>query len=134
LASTQDFVDPTAMMLFSEKDKRIRMPEADEVDRDPVDGEEVETMPEVEYVASLVVVKDRLEFMGYALAKAHAEFQQGIEDNIAQTSNMMPYYINHDIDLVPHLEAEIQLLKTITFADWLDALGFIFRLFAESCG
>jgi hypothetical protein len=126
LASTEDFVDPTAMMLFSEKDKRIRMPEPDEVDHDPVDGEEVEAMPEVEYVASLVVVKDRLEFMGYTLAKAQAEFQQGLEEHIKDKYRFLEYATEHIADSVARLEAEVQLLKSTTFTDWVHALAFIF--------
>ena len=64
LASTKHFVDPTAMMLFTEQDKRIRMPEPGKVVVDAENDEEYDATPEVEYVASLAVVRDRLEFMG----------------------------------------------------------------------
>ncbi len=129
LASTKDFVDPTAMMLFSEKDKRIRMPGPDEVAYDPADGEEVKAIPEVAYAASPAVVKDRLEFMGYTLGKAREEFRQGIEEQIGDKQRFILMICNNDhmSKLVPKVEAEIELLKATSFDDWLEALDFIFR-------
>lgn len=127
LASTKDYVDPTAMMLFTENDKIIRTPEIGQVDYDPIDGAEVDAMTEVEYVASLAIVKDRLEFMGYTLVKVREEFQQGIEEQIGDKQNFIETVKVNNPEWVPRLEEDLALLKSLTFDEWIQALGFILR-------
>jgi hypothetical protein len=97
LAATKNFVDPTAMMLFTEQDKRIRMPEPGEVVVDSL-GNAYEATPEVEYVATLAVVRDRLEFMGYTLAEVQGEFREGIAEHIERTENHLEHIIARNND------------------------------------
>jgi hypothetical protein len=130
LASTKSFVDPTAMMLFTERDKRIRMPEPGDVVVDSL-GEEYDATPEVEYVASLAIVRDRLEFMGYTLARVRKEFKEGIDNHIEETTRQIEYTSSGSDEvrrlLLPKYQEALVLLQSVTFDDWLDAIGFIFR-------
>jgi hypothetical protein len=131
LASTKNDVDPTAMMLFTKVDKRIRLPDPAEVPFDPVDGEEVDYSPTVEYVASLAVVRDRLEFMGYTLDKSREEFRQGVAEQISEKQKVRDHILanatNHDgyEHWREHHDDEIRILSSLTFDGYLDALRFI---------
>jgi|SRR5271166_1347052 len=91
IASSKSFVDPTGMMLFTETDKRIRMPEPGEFDDKPLVSQEAYEIPQVEYIASLAVVRDRLEFMGYTLARVQEEFQQGVEERMDAAMSQLEY-------------------------------------------
>jgi hypothetical protein len=131
LASTKNDVDPTAMMLFTKDDERIRLPDPAEVAFDPVDGEEVDCSPTIEYVASLAVVRDRLEFMGYTLDKSREEFRQGVAEQISEKQKVRDHILanatNHDgyEQWRERHDDEIQILSTLTFDGYLDALRFI---------
>lgn len=131
IASSKSFVDPTGMMLFTETDKRIRMPEPGEFDDEPLVSQEAYEIPQVEYIASLAVVRDRLEFMGYTLARVQEEFQQGVEECMDAAMSQLEYESQEAGSfreiLVFKYKHEIELLKTITFDKWKDALGFIIR-------
>jgi len=127
LISSKHFVDPIVLMLFTERDKQIRMPEEGDVDYDPLGGAKVNVTPEVVYVASVAIVKDRLEFMGYTLTKIREEFRHRIEEQLAQQISILDHSSVTHAKRRPKLEAEIELLKTLAFDNWLEALGFIIR-------
>lgn len=128
LAATRDFVDPTAMILFSESDKCVQMPDVFVEDDDEFGEDEEHAYPEVKYVASLAVVKDRLEFMGYTLDKVREEFQSGVEELIAERTAWLEHEPSARNDIWHQsLVKTLSILKQITFEDWLEAFGFIFR-------
>ena len=126
LASTKTFIDPTIMMLFTERDKRVRMPDAGEVTI-AQDGTEVDATPVVEYVASLGVVRDRLEVLGYTLARVQEEFQHAVKARISETIADIEYAETHNAAwMLPRLDS-LNILSVLTFDKWLDATGIIFR-------
>jgi hypothetical protein len=139
LASTKNEVDPTAVMLFTEGDKRVRVPTPVEQVRyagEPEalieelisEGGEYDECPYriVEYAASLAIVRDRLDFMGYTLPRIRREFAEGMEEHIRDLTRY-----SED----PHLSAtegavskyckEVELLRQVDLDEWLRAFKYI---------
>ena len=69
MRSVEDDFNPTVMILFDETDKRVR-PYFHDIERNQ-QFEDWEEFPEniIEYAASLAVIRDRLEFMGFTISK-----------------------------------------------------------------
>ena len=140
LASTKNAVDPTAVMLFTEGDKRVRIPTPIEQARyagesEAVIEELIKTgaeyddecpYPIVEYAASLAVVRDRLNLMGYTLPRVRKEFAEGIDEHI---SDLVRYSedpsFNDSEALVSKYREEIGLLRGLDLDRWLEAFKYI---------
>jgi hypothetical protein len=126
-AEKNDF-NPTVLVLFDESDKRIRellvedyhnLEEWDE-------GELPETM--VDYAISLVVVKDRLEFMSFTLEKVSFLFQQGREQRIADllVKRQADPERTHVNQYHQYLDQEFKVWEELTYEIWLSGLEYIF--------
>src|SRR5215207_3431147 len=87
LSQTNREIDPSVMMLFTEADKRVSRTHVINLSSDPnsdnAHSEEEDIDVTFEYRASLAIVKDRLEFMGFTLTAVKTAFQAGIEEELA---------------------------------------------------
>ena len=145
LYSVKDDVNPTTLMLFTEKDKRIRpfhshdstsaLSGADSsADTGPNDDEKWDDPenddPEniVEYAIPLSVAKDRLEFMGFTASKIRRVFREGVEERLAELAERRnnPSWANVDA-LRNGLDREEQILRNLTYEVWLEEFTNILR-------
>jgi hypothetical protein len=91
LRSSNEEADPTALMLFTESDKKVeQITLAESLPSQSGEQTEVEESDEndgpsitVIYRASLQVVKDRLEFMGFTLPLVKELFSDGVSEHLA---------------------------------------------------
>ena len=128
LTSTKREVDPTVLMLFTEADKRtyvVRASEPGDVTEDDISDE---SFLAIKYTASLAVVKDRLEFMGFTLQMVEEAFMEGVQEHIAELSRRRedPRWAQLD-DLRCLLAEEELVLRELSLRSWLDAFAFIIR-------
>jgi hypothetical protein len=128
LTSTKREVDPTVLMLFTEADKRtyvVRASEPGDVTDDDISDE---SFLAIKYTASLAVVKDRLEFMGFTLQMVEEAFMEGVQEHIAELSRRRedPRWAQLD-DLRCLLAEEELVLRELSLRSWLDAFAFIIR-------
>jgi len=127
----RDF-DPAVMLLFTETDKRVHLyspgEEQDQVHEElyKLFGEEPLTV--VEYVTSLAVVKDRIEFMGFTLPFIRRAFREGVEKRLAELAQRRddPNWRKHDV-LRKSLAREERVLHSLTFDTWLEDFAYIVR-------
>lgn len=131
LYSNKDDVDPTVMMLFTEADKRVREVNASEFDVSEMqDGDPGSSEPSiaVEYAASLAVVKDRLEFMGFTVPIVRREFDAGVEEQLNDLNRRLedPTWANNEF-LCRSIEREQQVLQDLSLDSWLNAFALILR-------
>lgn len=139
LFSHSDDINPTILMLFTEADKRTcevttsepRATGSHNGDQSSTDGdepEETETFIAVDYVASLAVVKDRLEFMGFTLPVVRQIFDEEVEEHRKELERRLenPTWKNNDI-LCHAVESEQQVLRGVSLESWMDAFAFILR-------
>jgi hypothetical protein len=136
LASTKSEVDPTAIMLFTEGDKRVRVPTL--VERFQL-TEEPDACPEelikdgddcpyliVEYAARLAVVKDRLDLMGYTLPRVRREFAEGMEEHISDLVQNSEDQRFKDSEVVASKYREtICVVQGVDLDLWLKAFKYI---------
>jgi hypothetical protein len=128
LSWTKDDFDPSLMMLFSEKDKRV-LPNSPATGEDYCEGDVEEEPPVVvQYAINPAVAKDRLEFMGFTLPRVRRHFQCGIEKRQAELAQRHgnPLW-GKSPKLRTWLAREQQVLDTLTFENWLDCLCQIVR-------
>lgn len=126
LSWTKDDFDPSVMMLFSEKDKRV-LPNspangAAECDDDLEEGPSVI----VQYAISIAVARDRLEFMGFTLSRVRQHFQSGIDERRADLSRraVSPPWTNTP-GMKAWLDREREVVDSLTFENWLEWLSYI---------
>ena len=140
LYSVKDFVNPTTMMLFTEKDKRSCPfhahdstsalsgvdSSADTGPNDDEKGDDPENI--VEYAIPLSVAKDRLEFMGFTTSKIRKMFREGIEERLAELTEWRnnPSWANVD-GLRNDLDRKEQVLRNLTYEVWLEEFANIIR-------
>jgi HEPN/Toprim N-terminal domain 1 len=140
LASTKSEVDPTVIMLFTEGDKRVRVPtpveqaqyagepEAfiEELIREGGEYDDERPFSIVEYAASLAVVRDRLDLMGYTLTRVRREFAEGMEEHIG---NLVRYssdpHFSDSEAVVSKNREKIDLLRRVDLERWLEAFKYI---------
>jgi HEPN/Toprim N-terminal domain 1 len=128
LTSTKSEVDPTVLMLFTEADKRTYVVQALESDDVTGDDTSDESFLAIEYAASLAVVKDRLEFMGFTLQMVEKAFIAGVQEHIAELSRRredLRWAQVSDIHCL--LDEEELVLRGLSLRSWLDAFAFIIR-------
>jgi hypothetical protein len=126
LGWTKDGFDPSVMMFFSEKDKRV-LPNspangAAECDDDLEEGPSVT----VQYAISIAVARDRLEFMGFTLSRVRQHFQSGIEERRADLSQraVSPPWTNTP-GMKAWLDREREVVDSLTFEKWVECLSYI---------
>jgi hypothetical protein len=125
LASTKDGVDPTILMLFTEGDKRTYAVDASDKDNS---SEDTEPFTAVEYVASLAVVKDRLEFMGFTLPVVREAFDTGVEERLDELERRRDDPAWRQSELLGVLISKEQsVLRGLSLGSWLEAFAFILQ-------
>src|SRR5262249_51272695 len=120
-------INPTAMLLFTEADKRVRprqLPSPDvDCENDEtrangseelLDGEEPPSV-EVEYLASLPVVRDRLEFMGFTLEFVREAFLKGVQTEVAELEKLQTKMTATPAMLRRLNEQKAAVLRSMTF-------------------
>jgi HEPN/Toprim N-terminal domain 1 len=136
LYSIRNEVDPTVMRLFSEDDKRVRLPPPQgqphgAASTDAIrPGEEEdweEAVPTVEYTISLQVARDRLEVMGFTLPYVRQAFAEGLAEAL-EGLNTSHLSSDPTSELLRQLYLEQEaLLSTLTFDSWLHGFREILR-------
>lgn len=132
LSETNREIDPSVMMLFTKTDKHISKTKVDSLNSSTekcidvfiTDEDEVT----FEYRASLGVVKDRLEFMGFTLDAVKAAFRAGVEEELVRNEERFqqrPWVDNAVLSV--HLTRTDALLRKMSFESWLKAFTFIIR-------
>jgi HEPN/Toprim N-terminal domain 1 len=137
LTSTKNEVDPMVVMLFTEGDKRVRKPtpaEQAEYEGDPESIDEIQKEDDdhdecqysiVEYAASLAVVKDRLDLMGYTLTRVRREFAEGIKKHINDLARLYDEQFKDYVDVAARFQRELGLLRGLDLDHWLQAFKYI---------
>src|SRR5262245_16523177 len=124
LCASKSDVDPSVMVLFAGTDKRSEIPQVATSD---VEGED-EPHATLEYRASLKIVKDRLELMGFSLNSVKSAFQAGVEEELAENDQYSRHLLWSRTEGMRDLFARrMAILREMTFDSWLDAFAFIVR-------
>jgi hypothetical protein len=124
--STKSEVDPTVMMLFTEKDKRVLpMPSVGGLNVDDCDYE-TQGYEAVEYATTLAIAKDRLEFMGFTEATIRRDFQKGVEETLAKLEKRHedPIWERNEL-LRSSLLREEEVLRNLSFDEWIVDFRYI---------
>jgi hypothetical protein len=135
LSSTKRDVDPTVLMLFTEEDRRD-WPYTDAQVSQGFDCDDPAAFVEKElegewpmaagYVASLTVVKDRLDFMGVTLAAVREEFEAGIQEELESLEALVRGTGMVDEEFMRNAHASKEtILRRFTFERWLEAFAFV---------
>lgn len=114
VATTKDEVDPTIMMLFDVGDKQLFTFASD--DYDP--------FLSAKYVASLKVIRDRLEHMGFTRKAIECHFERGLADHVKQLNSKLQerIWVEYIVDI---LQREIDLVSKLNFQEWIYAFRYI---------
>lgn len=123
LFSTKSYADPFVMTLFRESDKRVytRMVSA----RDPVvwgpwTGDEDSEEMAFEYAVSIEVVKQRLDIMGFSLAKLNNHFSQSLQRKIASIEESKSFAEGHEV-LGQVYDNQLAIIESTTLSDWIES-------------
>jgi hypothetical protein len=126
MRSVEDDFDPNVMILFDETDKRVR-PYFPDIESNQ-QFEDWEEFPEniIDYAASLAVIRDRLEFMGFTMSKTECIFQEGVHDRLNDLARYRtePYWAKNDRSR-SFLDQEEAVWKELTFEKWLEGFKCI---------
>jgi hypothetical protein len=140
LMTVKSELDPTAMLLFTEADKRVWPREVQPLEDDSAlqesqgpaygDATHWDEQPSVNvaYVATLPVVRDRLEFMGYTLPYVREAFRRGRADRLEKLAKQRAAFPTPDCPPLQWLqEGEEAVLKAMTFENWLVTLRQVLK-------
>jgi hypothetical protein len=130
LLSSKSYVDSVVMTVFTEAEKSIREVLQSESGGDSTDGY---SFAEVTYAASGLIIRDRLEVMGFTLPATRAVFEDGIHRQLldaqetlrSREAEIIAHVGNEEMRVVYERMAEgeaeeIRMLGLLSFDTWLD--------------
>lgn len=79
--TSKSYVNPFYCIIFNEADKRVRIVSYEDYYTEPFD--ETGLVPAYEYAATVAVIKQRLELLGYSLEESKKIFAEGLKKEIA---------------------------------------------------
>lgn len=126
ITSSRNDIDPTAMSLFRENDKKVHRGTfkrllskySHDYDFERYNNyEDSDKLTIMYYSAPVSTIRDRLELMGFTYERARHTFERNLKREIM---------FLEDYDLRYH-RRELRILRNLTFDMWIENLGVILR-------
>lgn len=123
LTTSKSDVDPSVLMLFSENDRIVK-----KVLQEESKSEDLEGYPliELSYSASLGIIKDRLDVMGYSVSAIKEIFETDLLEYVSSLKKRLldPFWSENEI-LRVSVDKELAILEELSFDAWMNAFNYI---------